>query len=71
MRLDKPRISPLPLEQIDVATSERFGPGPLANIFATLAQHPDLLRRWVEVHPRAPGARARDLAGRLAVSSGL
>ena len=76
---DKPRISPLPLEQIDAATSERFGPGPLANIFATLAHHPDLLRRWVVFGNHVllkstlepPGARARDLAGRLAVSSGL
>ncbi len=47
MRLEKPRIFPLPPEQIDAVTRERFGAGRLANIFATLAHHPDLLKRWV------------------------
>jgi len=46
MRLEKPRVEPLPPEDIDPELRERFGEGPLLNIFATLAHHPKLLKRW-------------------------
>ena len=47
MRPDKPRLEPLPLEEIDPDTRERFGGGPMLNIFRTLAHHPKLLKRWL------------------------
>lgn len=47
MRPEKPRIEPLPLEEIDPDTRERFGGGPMLNIFRTLAHHPKLLKRWL------------------------
>ncbi|HZQ26361.1 MAG TPA: carboxymuconolactone decarboxylase family protein [Acidimicrobiales bacterium] len=45
------RIQPLPPEQRDDATNEllqsmRIGDGEVLNIFATLARHPRLLKRW-------------------------
>jgi len=46
MRLDKPRVNPLPREEIDPELRERFG-SKVLNIFATLAHHPKLLRRWL------------------------
>ncbi|MEB2345241.1 MAG: carboxymuconolactone decarboxylase family protein [Deltaproteobacteria bacterium] len=47
MRLDKPRLAPLPDAEIDPETRERFGSGPLLNIFRTLAHHPKLMKRWL------------------------
>ncbi len=46
MRLEKPRVEPLPLEQIDPEMRERLRDRPL-NIFRTLANHPKLLKRWL------------------------
>ncbi len=47
MRLDKPRVAPLADEQLDAETRERFGKGPILNIFRTLANHPALMKRWL------------------------
>ena len=47
MRLEKPRIPPLPADRIDPELRERFGDGPILNIFATLAHHPKLMTRWL------------------------
>jgi 4-carboxymuconolactone decarboxylase len=47
VRLDKPRVAPLADEQIDPETRERFGAGPILNIFRTLANHPALMKRWL------------------------
>ncbi len=47
MRLDKPRVQPLPVEQLDPELRARLGDGPLLNIFRTLAHHPKLLKRWL------------------------
>lgn len=46
-----PRVAPLPPEQWDADTAKilegsKMG-GRVLNIFATLAHHPDLLRRWL------------------------
>jgi 4-carboxymuconolactone decarboxylase len=46
------RIDPLPVDQWDDRTRELLGAGGTPgggtlNIFATLARHPDLLRRWL------------------------
>jgi 4-carboxymuconolactone decarboxylase len=52
MDTDRPRIAPLPPEERDERTEEllrslRAAPdGPDLNIFATLARHPRLLKRW-------------------------
>jgi 4-carboxymuconolactone decarboxylase len=46
MRLDKPRVPPLAPDQLDAETRERLGKSP-GNIFATLAHHPKLLKRWL------------------------
>ncbi len=46
MRLEKPRVEPLRPEQLDEETRGRFGTGRVGNIFATLAHHPKLLKRW-------------------------
>jgi alkylhydroperoxidase family enzyme len=46
MRLDKPRVEPLPLEEIDPEIREKIAGSPL-NIFRTLAHHPGLLKRWL------------------------
>ena len=46
MRLDTPRLAPLDIEDIDPQVPDRFGDGPLLNIFRTLAHHPKLLTRW-------------------------
>jgi len=52
MRLRQPRIAPLPESAWDEETRVmlRAGPGgrgPVLNIFATLAHHPKLLKRWL------------------------
>ncbi|HLW55115.1 MAG TPA: carboxymuconolactone decarboxylase family protein [Candidatus Angelobacter sp.] len=50
MRLSRPRIAPLPAKEWDAETREYLSrlerDGQVFNIFATLARHPDLLRRW-------------------------
>lgn len=51
MRLDRPRIPPLPQAEWDGETRELMAglerDGRVLNIFATLARHPGLLRRWL------------------------
>lgn len=47
MRLDEPRLRPLEDAELDPEIRERFGDGPLLNIFRTLAHHPKLLKRWL------------------------
>jgi alkylhydroperoxidase family enzyme len=53
MRLDSPRLSPLPEDQWSDEVREILGGvnvggrGRPANIFTTLARHPKLLRRWL------------------------
>jgi alkylhydroperoxidase family enzyme len=47
MRLEKPRLDPLELEEIDSDTRSRFGDGKILNIFRTLAHHPKLMKRWL------------------------
>ncbi len=47
VRLETPRVPPLPVEALDAETRERLGDGPVLNIFRTLAQHPKLMKRWL------------------------
>lgn len=47
MRLEKPRLEPLPVDRIDPEIRERLGDGPVLNIFRTLAHHPKLMKRWM------------------------
>ncbi|HLJ28993.1 MAG TPA: carboxymuconolactone decarboxylase family protein [Candidatus Angelobacter sp.] len=51
MRLDHPRILPLPQSEWDGETQELLAglerDGQVFNIFTTLARHPGLLRRWL------------------------
>jgi alkylhydroperoxidase family enzyme len=47
MRLEKPRLDPLELAEIDNDTRSRFGDGKVLNIFRTLAHHPKLMKRWL------------------------
>jgi alkylhydroperoxidase family enzyme len=55
MRLTKPRIEPLDWERAPTETREQLeklagggiAGGRVLNIFATLAHHPDLMRRWL------------------------
>lgn len=47
MKLEKPRVEPLAVEDFDAETRETFGAGPVLNIFRTLANHPKLLKRWL------------------------
>ena len=47
MRLSSPRLGPLSDAELDSETRERFGGGPILNIFRTLAHHPKLLKRWL------------------------
>jgi 4-carboxymuconolactone decarboxylase len=51
MRLDKPRIAPLEAEQWDDAAKDLMKPfagrGRVLNIFKTLANYPDLAKRWM------------------------
>ncbi len=50
MRLSEPRLSPLTLDEMDEETREfvrlASRDGPVLNIYATLARHPKLLKRW-------------------------
>lgn len=50
-RLTRPRIAPLPLADWDAELRARFerpgGLGRILNVMSTLANHPDLFRRWV------------------------
>ena len=45
--MSEPRISPLAPDELDDETRAILGRGPLLNIFATLARHPKLLKRWL------------------------
>jgi 4-carboxymuconolactone decarboxylase len=47
MRLDEPRLEPLPDAEIDPEIRTRLGSGPILNIFRTLARHPKLMKRWL------------------------
>ena len=47
MRLEKPRVPPLSDAEIDPELRERFGGGPILNIFRSLANHPKLTKRWL------------------------
>jgi 4-carboxymuconolactone decarboxylase len=47
MRLATPRVAPLPIDEIDPEIREKFGTGPVLNIFRTLANHPKLMKRWL------------------------
>jgi 4-carboxymuconolactone decarboxylase len=47
MRLDEPRLAPLPDAEIDPEIRSRLGSGPTLNIFRTLARHPMLMKRWL------------------------
>ena len=47
MRLDEPRLPPLKDDELPDEIRERFGDGPMLNIFRTLAHHPDLMKRWL------------------------
>ena len=47
MRLEKPRLDPLPTDEIDSELRARFGDGKILNIFRTLAHHPKLMTRWL------------------------
>ncbi len=47
MRLDRPRLAPLSDAELDPETRQRFGNGPMLNIFRTIAHHPKLLKRWL------------------------
>ena len=46
MRLEKPRVLPLSIQQMAPEIRERVSERPL-NIFRTLANHPKLLKRWL------------------------
>jgi len=53
MRLDKPRIEPLPeaewneeVREILAPTRDNLGRGRVLNILATIARHPKLFKRW-------------------------
>ncbi len=47
MRLEKPRVEPLSVEDLDPESRAGFGDRPALNIFRTLAHHPKLLKRWL------------------------
>ena len=47
MRLEKPRLAPLSDEELPAEIRERFGDGPILNIFRTLAHHPSLMKHWL------------------------
>jgi alkylhydroperoxidase family enzyme len=47
MRLSAPRLAPLSDDELPEEVRERFGRGPMLNIFRTLAHHPALLKRWL------------------------
>jgi hypothetical protein len=68
MHLTKPRVPPLPESEWDDETRELLGSlrrdGHLYNIFATLARHRQLLKRWLvfggRVVSRAYASRANE-----------
>jgi len=45
MRLDKPRVDPLPRSEWDADIADRLGDNP-PNVLKTLANHPKLYKRW-------------------------
>lgn len=45
-RRSEPRIAPVPLADWEESITRLAGPGEPFNIFKTLANHPDLMRRW-------------------------
>ena len=47
MRLEKPRLEPLELDEIDSEIRSRFGSGKILNIFRTLAHQPKLIKSWL------------------------
>jgi len=47
MRLEKPRVDALAVEDMDPESRVAFGDGPVLNIFRTLAHHPKLMKRWL------------------------
>jgi 4-carboxymuconolactone decarboxylase len=47
MRTETPRLDPLRDDALDADIRERFGDGPILNIFRTIAHHPKLLSRWL------------------------
>jgi alkylhydroperoxidase family enzyme len=47
MRLDKPRVDPLPVDRMDPEIRKMFPGDDVINIFRTLAHHPKLLKRWL------------------------
>jgi 4-carboxymuconolactone decarboxylase len=52
MRLSEPRVQPLPIDDMSddalkALGRERGSDAPLLNIFATLAHHPKLMKRWL------------------------
>ncbi len=47
MRLETPRVAPIPLDELDPEIREKLGDGPVLNIFLTLANHPKLMKRWL------------------------
>jgi len=67
MRLEKPRVAPLPVDEIPDEIRERLGEQPVLNIFCTLARHPKLMKRWLQfaTHVLGPGstlpAREREI----------
>lgn len=67
MRLDTPRVPPLPEEEMPEEFRGLMGSGPTLNIFRTLAHHPLLLKRWLGfgthllTHSSLP-AREREIA---------
>jgi alkylhydroperoxidase family enzyme len=67
MRLEKPRVDPLALDDLDPESRAAFGDGPVLNIFRTLAQHPKLMKRWMVfgnhiLAKNSLGAREREIA---------
>ena len=71
MRLDEPRIPPIPVDQWPDEAPRPSGPlvesGQAVNIFATLANHPALMRRWIRfanhvLYKSTLPARERELA---------
>jgi alkylhydroperoxidase family enzyme len=47
MRLERPRLEPLAMNELDGDLRARFGDGKILNIFRTLAHHPKLMKRWL------------------------
>ncbi len=69
MRLTRPRLTPLPPDQIpeEIVKYTGAGPGrPVLNIYRTVARHPKLAKRWLVFGSHVLGkstldARAREL----------